>query len=105
MRAIEAVKRSPRSVAVGTPLGDVAKLLAGEGLRAVVVTDGDGAPVGIVTERDLVVRGLAWNLPAETPVDKVMTADLITAEPADPTRAVYRAPAMAARSTTSAGSR
>jgi hypothetical protein len=68
----------------------VARHLADHGVRAVVVIDGDGSPAGIVTERDLVVRGLAWNLPPETPVDAVMTSELVTVEPTAPTRSVYR---------------
>jgi CBS domain-containing protein len=90
MRAIEAVRKPVRTVTVGTPLHEVARLMAAEGLRAVVVTAGDGRPTGIVSERDLVVRGLAWNLPSETPVGSVMTPELVSADPAAPIRFVYR---------------
>ena len=90
MRAIEAARRPARTVPAGTPLRDVARLLATDGLRAVVVGDHDGGPVGIVTERDLVVRGLARNLPPETPVEALMTTELVTADPSAPTRFVYR---------------
>jgi len=90
MRAIEAGRRSVRTVTVDTPIGDVARLMAAEGLRAVVVTDGDGTPAGIVTERDLVVRGLARNLPRERAVESIMTPDLVTAPPSAPTRFAYR---------------
>jgi CBS domain-containing protein len=44
---------------------------------AVVVVDGE-RPVGIVTDRDLVVRGFGRGLPAEALVDRVMSADLVT---------------------------
>lgn len=81
---------SVRSVTVGTPLQEVARLMAAEGLRAVVVTGCDGAPAGIVSERDLVVRGLAWNLPPDTPVEEVMTTELVTADPSAPPRTIYR---------------
>jgi CBS domain-containing protein len=90
MRAIESGRPSVRTVTVGTPLHEAARLMAAEGLRAVVVTGRDGAVAGIVTERDLVVRGLAWNLPSDTPVEAVMTAELVTADPSAPARAVYR---------------
>jgi CBS domain-containing protein len=90
MRAIEACRRPPLTVPAGTPLHEVARLLASEGLRAVVVTDREGGPAGIVTERDLVVRGLAWNLSFETPVEAVMTSELVTASPSVPTRSAYR---------------
>jgi len=55
-----------------------------------LVTDSEGGLAGIVTERDLVVRGLAWNLPSGTPVEAVMTSELVTASPSAPARFVYR---------------
>ena len=90
MQAIEAGRRPPPTVPAGTPLHEVARLLASEGLRAVVVTDREGGPAGIVTERDLVVRGMAWNLPSDTPVEAVMTPELVTAPPSVPARFAYR---------------
>jgi len=77
------------TVLSGTSVADVSRLMADTGLRAIVITDNDGSPVGIVTERDLVVRALAWGLPAETPIDAVMTPDLVTAHPSAPARSIY----------------
>lgn len=90
MRAIDAARKMPRTVPAGTPLHEVARLLATEGLRAVVVTGHDGRPAGIVTERDLVVRGLARKLADDSPVEAVMTSDLVTTDPSAPTRSAYR---------------
>ena len=90
MRAIDAGRTTIRTVPVGTPLHEVAGLMATQGLRAVVVTECDGKPAGIVSERDLVVRGLSRDLPSTTPVEAVMTPELVTAEPSAPTRFVYR---------------
>jgi CBS-domain-containing membrane protein len=64
--------------------------MASDGLRAVVVTDLDGKPAGIVSERDLVVRGLAWNRPLDTPVEAVMTPEVVTADAAAPARSVHQ---------------
>jgi len=45
------------------------------GVDTLVVVDGDGKALGVVTERDLVVRCLALRLPAgETFVSEIMTA-------------------------------
>lgn len=90
MRAIEVAKGPGPTVPAGTSLRQVAAVLAAGGLRAVVVLGRDGTPAGIVTERDLVVRGLAWKLDGDTPVEAVMTAELVTAEPSASTRSVYR---------------
>ncbi len=39
------------------PVGDVLAAMSGSGLRALPVVDGDGLPLGVVTEADL---GLRW---------------------------------------------
>jgi len=43
----------------------------------IVVTD-DGHLVGIVTDRDIAVKGVGWGHEAATPVDKVMTRSVAT---------------------------
>ena len=90
MKATTEAEQEVDTVPPGTSLREVARLMAGNGSRAVVVADADGAPVGIVTERDIVVRALARDLPPDTPVDAVMTPELVTARPSTPPRSVYR---------------
>jgi CBS domain-containing protein len=90
MRAIQAAGRALHTVKPGATLHDVAQLMASEGLRAVVVEQDDGYPAGIVTERDLVVRGLARQLPPSTRVDAVMTPDPVTADAFGPRAVAYR---------------
>lgn len=77
-------------VHLGASLLEVARLMADEGWRAVVVADPDGAPAGIVTDRDIVVRALAWGLPPDSPVETVMTPEVVTAHSSAPGRFVYR---------------
>ncbi len=43
----------------------------------VVVTD-DGHLAGIVTDRDIAIKGVGWGHDAATPVDKVMTRSVAT---------------------------
>ena len=50
----------------------------------------DGALVGIVTDRDLAVRGLACGLEAGAPVLRVMTGDVICCDPDDELAEVLR---------------
>jgi CBS domain-containing protein len=89
MNANEAQRRAP-VVSSGSSLLEVARVMADTGARAVVVTDDDGSPAGIVTERDLVVRAVAWNVAHDMPVDAVMTPDLVTAHPSASPGDVYR---------------
>jgi CBS domain-containing protein len=56
----------------------VASLLATTGVGCVVVVDDDGRPVGICTDRDLVVRALAGSWHAQTPVHCAMTEPVMT---------------------------
>lgn len=60
----------------------VAQLMAKHEYGCIVVTTKDDKPLGIITERDLVVRVLAKNIkPDSVKTRKVMTSPLITIEP------------------------
>jgi signal-transduction protein with cAMP-binding, CBS, and nucleotidyltransferase domain len=60
----------------------VAELMDKEDLGCIIVTNEEGKPLGIITERDLVVRVLAKNVkPDSTKANEVMTSPLITIEP------------------------
>jgi len=77
MRAIDIVRGLPVVAEPGDTLEHTARLMASNHVDAVVVVEGH-RPAGIVTERDLVVRGLARGLPVDARVDAVMTTDPIT---------------------------
>ena len=65
-------------------------LLVDKRIGAVVIVDGAGHPVGIVSERDI-VRELAQNENVMSePVSRVMTVDVIIARPGDDIRAVSK---------------
>lgn len=78
MRACEAVRRSPVTLPGDTTLRAAAAAMERGTVGAVVVTDGE-TPVGIVTDRDLVVRGLATGN-VDGRLDSVMSTALVTAE-------------------------
>jgi len=60
----------------------VANIMNENDLGCVIVTSKTGKPVGIITERDLVIRVLAKNLkPDAIKVKEIMTAPLVTIEP------------------------
>ena len=90
MQAIQAARRPLHTVKAGATLDAVARLMATEGLRAVLVETDDGAAAGIVTERDLVVRGLARGLAQSSTVDTVMTPEPVTADALGPLSAAHR---------------
>jgi CBS domain-containing protein len=60
----------------------VANIMDENDLGCVIVTNKAGKPVGIITERDLVVRVLAKNLvPDAVKANEIMTSPLVTIEP------------------------
>lgn len=88
-RVIEAAHRPVCAVDRRRAVAAVARLMAAEQVGAVVVVEYDGRPVGIVTDRDLVLRALAVGLDPEAPVEQVMTSDPITVEADDSVDSVY----------------
>lgn len=70
-------------VTKGTPVSEVASLLAEQGIGAVPVLDGERL-AGIFSERDILVRVVvAGKDLARTKVETVMTRKLVTAGPSD----------------------
>ncbi|MEM1589160.1 MAG: CBS domain-containing protein [Candidatus Bathyarchaeia archaeon] len=66
------------------PANHVAELMEKHELGCIIVTDKQGKPIGIITERDLVARVLAKNLkPDMVKAKEVMTSPLITIEPTE----------------------
>ena len=64
------------------PSNKVANIMDENDLGCVIVTNKVGKPVGIITERDLVLRVLAKNLvPDAVKANDIMTSPLVTIEP------------------------
>jgi len=64
------------------PVNRVAELMNKDDLGCIIIIDKEGKPLGILTERDLVVRVLAKNVRPDTiKAKEVMTSPLITIEP------------------------
>ena len=61
-----------------TALWAVAKLMEADNVGSVVVKGTDGHIVGIVTDRDLALRGLGNQMDPNTPVDQIMTRNVIS---------------------------
>ena len=79
MRTIEGMRRSGVGIEPERTIHDAAAIMEQTGVGALAVVDGDRL-VGIVTDRDLVRRGLAKGLPSDARVDGVMSAPVVTIE-------------------------
>lgn len=79
----------PVTLSPSSPVSEAAKLMRDNEIGDVIVTDGETV-VGIVTDRDLVVRGLADECDPQTPVRDVYSRDIATVSPEDDAHAAAR---------------
>ena len=77
MKTIETIRRSAVQLAPDATVRDAAKLMEASGVGAVGIVDGDQL-VGVVTDRDLVRRVLARDLPMDSRIDSVMSCPAVT---------------------------
>jgi len=82
MRCREIMTKTVRTAARDMSLSEAAALMRDGDMGAVPVVD-DGKLVGIVTDRDIVVRAVAEGKDAATHVGDVMTTELFTVTPDD----------------------
>lgn len=77
MKASEAIRKEVVSVAPDATLADAAELMDRANVGALLVMDGRRL-AGIVTDRDIVRRGVARQLPPDARIDAVMTNEVVT---------------------------
>jgi CBS domain-containing protein len=70
----ECLRTAPVTVPPGCTLEEAGRLLGSRRIGSLLVVDG-GRLVGIVTDRDITVRGVGEGKPSSAPVEAVMTAD------------------------------
>lgn len=77
MNVLSLTRRAPVTVSPSTPVVDAAKIMDETGVGALLVVD-EGRLVGIVTDRDIVVRGVARRVPQDARIDGLMTTHVLT---------------------------
>ena len=77
MQTQQRLHRSGIGVAPDRPISEVARLMEQSGIGFVAIIDDDRL-VGVVTDRDLVRRGLAMGLDPDARVDGLMSAPVLT---------------------------
>jgi CBS domain-containing protein len=73
----ECLRTAPVTVPPGCTLEEAGRLLGAHGVGSLLVVDGDRL-VGIVTDRDITVRGVGEGKPCSATVESVMSADPVT---------------------------
>ncbi|MFJ9566213.1 cyclic nucleotide-binding/CBS domain-containing protein [Streptomyces fuscichromogenes] len=91
MKVSEVMTAPPVTVTPDVRLAEAARLMAKAAVGSLPVVDDDGAPAGIVTDRDIALRGLGGGLPPDATVDAVMSPRVVTVDADDDLQAAYRA--------------
>jgi CBS domain-containing protein len=75
----------PACCSPNTTLDQVAKMMAQNDCGEIPVIDTSNRPIGVVTDRDIVIRAVAdGHNPSGFPVEKVMTKSVVTVTPDTP---------------------
>jgi CBS domain-containing protein len=82
MRCSEIMTRDVRTATREMTLRDVAVMMNEGDMGAVPVVE-DGRLIGIVTDRDIVVRCVAEGRGSETPINEAMTTEIFSVRPDD----------------------
>ena len=85
MKLRDVMTPNPSTLGPNATLQEAARLMRDEDTGVVPVVE-DGRPVGLITDRDLVVRAVADGTSFDRPVRELATDDLVTAGPEMSTR-------------------
>lgn len=89
MKVKEFLQRSPVIIEPGETIDRAARTMAREGVGILMVADA-GRLIGVVTDRDLVVRAMGERLPTDARVDSVMSMDVVSVAADSDARDVVR---------------
>lgn len=82
MKVNDIMTRDPKTAQLDSTLEEIAALMKDEDVGAIPIVDDDNELVGIVTDRDIVVRCVAEGKEAsDTTVEDILSEDLTTVEP------------------------
>jgi CBS domain-containing protein len=84
----ECLRTAPVTVPPGCTLQEAGRLLGSHRVGSLLVVDGDRL-VGIVTDRDITVRGTGEGMPSSATVEAVLTADPVTIQGSDDVFAAF----------------
>ena len=79
MRTTDMVRRSGIAIAADHTVAQAARIMEQSGVGALAVLDSERL-VGIVTDRDIVRRAVARDLPTDARIDAVMSTPVVTIE-------------------------
>lgn len=91
MRVAELARAQTTTCTPATTLAEAAHLMRLRNVGSLPVVDDAGAVKGIVTDRDIALKGYGQQLEGSTPVERIMSAAVVTVTPdADTTDAATK---------------
>ena len=85
MNVREVMTTNPRCVSPNDSIQSAARIMKEEDTGVVPIVE-DGRPIGVITDRDIVLRAVADGSQANKPVREIATSDLVFATPDMSTR-------------------
>jgi CBS domain-containing protein len=82
MKVSEVMTRDVQTVRPDEPVQQAASFMLNADAGSIPVTDGDRL-IGMITDRDIAVRGIAKGYGPDTPVREIMTGDVVCAREDD----------------------
>lgn len=89
MKTRDLIAKPPVAVSGETTVRDAAALMESANVGALLVMDGDRL-VGIVTDRDIVVRAVAGAYPADARIDSFMSTNIVAVDADADVHEAYR---------------
>ncbi|AQQ54099.1 CBS domain-containing protein [Planococcus lenghuensis] len=80
MKVSEIMTRNVETCSPDTPLQEVARRMTELDVGSIPVTE-NGVLRGIITDRDIITRGIAAQFSLDTPVDQILSSDMVTGTP------------------------
>jgi CBS domain-containing protein len=89
MKTRELAPKAAVTIQGDAAISEAAVLMDASNVGCLLVMDGDRL-AGIVTDRDIVVRGVARRVPADARIDSVMTTDVVSVDADADVHEAYR---------------
>lgn len=83
MKVKDIMSKSVISLKPYDTIKDAAVLMHEHNIGMIPIVDEENYPLGVVTDRDMIVRGIAQNYDEKTRLEDIMTKNLITVDPND----------------------
>lgn len=81
MKVKDIMTSNVRSMANNTSIKDVAKQMEVLNVGSIPITDREGRPIGIVTDRDIAIRGMSSQTDYNNCISNVMSSNLMAVTP------------------------